>query len=70
MTLFPPPPPHPRLLRVEANPYAAVAVGLARQRQHPLDDMWPPLGHVMLGQCLGAGAAVGYAKLIVAEMRR
>ena len=57
-------------MRVESNPYVAVAVGLARQRQHALDDTWPPLGHVILGQCLGAGAAVGYAKLIVAEMRR
>ena len=64
-----PPLPHPRLLRVEANPYAAVAVGLARQRQHPLDDTWPPLGYVMLGQCLGAGAAVGYARLTETRVR-
>jgi hypothetical protein len=56
------------MMRVDANPYAAVALGFARQRQHPLDDMWTPLGYVMLGQCLGAGAAVGYARLI--ETRR
>ena len=55
---------------MESNPYAVVAVGLVRQQQHALVDIWPSLGYMLLGQCLGAGAAVGYASIIAMRERR